>query len=92
MIPKKFAGQNVIFAENQPEYQPLPALVVPGREGEVITCWELSDEELKSISENKCIYLSQLCFTYIDKDGIQRLNPLQPILPMAELGDNLIMK
>lgn len=36
MKPVEFEGQNVIFGEGQPEYQPLPALLMP--DGEVITC------------------------------------------------------
>ena len=89
MRPKHFPGQNVVFGENQPEYQPLPALVLPGSEGEVITCWELSDEEIEKVVKNKCIYFSQLVFTHVNEKGELQLNALQPILPMAELGDNL---
>ena len=89
MKPKSFPGQNVIFGEHQPEYQDLPALVLPGNEGEVITCWELSDAEIAQVVKNKCIYFSQLVFTHIDENGQRKLKPLQPILPMAELGDNL---
>lgn len=77
MKPIEFKGQNVIFAKDQPEYQPLPALRMP--DGEVITCWEFTEEELQKVLKNKCIYLSQLTFN----------QPLQPILPMAELGDNI---
>lgn len=42
MKPIKFKEQNVTFAENQPEYQPLPALRVNNELGEVISCWQLS--------------------------------------------------
>lgn len=67
MKPTTFLGQNVVFAENQPEYTPLPALRLP--DGQVITCWEISDEELEEISRTKKIYLSQLTFNH----------PLQPV-------------
>jgi hypothetical protein len=77
MTPIKFPGVNVIFGENQPEYQPLPAMRLP--DGQVITCWQLSDEEIEKISQNRCIYLQQLV-------GKQRL---QPILPLADLGDDI---
>jgi hypothetical protein len=30
MTPVEFKGQNAIFAKDQPEYLPLPALIVPG--------------------------------------------------------------
>lgn len=77
MRPIDFAGRNVIFAEDQPEYQPLPALRMP--DGEVFTCWELSDEELATVVKNKCIYFKQLTFN----------QPLQPILPLADLSDGI---
>lgn len=67
MKPTTFLGQNVVFAENQPEYTPLPALRLP--DGQVITCWEISDEELQEITRTKKIYLSQLTFN----------DPLQPV-------------
>lgn len=88
MTPIEFKGQNVIFAKDQPEYQPLPALIVPGQEGEVITCWQFSEDEWERMSKNRCFYLSQWCFTYVDENGVEKIRPLQPILPMAELGDN----
>ena len=79
MKPVEFPGHNVVFAKDQPEYLPLPALRVPGPEGEVITCWELSDEELEEIKRTKRIYLSQWTFN----------NPLQPIRMTTELSDNI---
>lgn len=45
MIPIKFPEHNVVFAEDQPEYQPLPAYKDSGANGEVITCWKLSFRE-----------------------------------------------
>lgn len=75
MKPIQFPGQNVVFGANQPEYQPLPAMKLP--DGEVITCWELTDDEILRIQESKKIYFSQLTFN----------QPLQAILPMVDLGD-----
>lgn len=77
MHPIEFKGQNVIFAKDQPEYLPLPALLT--EDGEVFTCWQLSDEELLNVLNNKCIYIKQLTFN----------QPLQPILPMSQLGDDV---
>lgn len=68
MTPIKFPGVNVTYAEDQPEYQPLPAMKFPN--GETIQCWELTDSELKVIQETKCVYVSQFTFN----------QPLQPIL------------
>lgn len=40
MKPIKFKHQNVTYAENQPEYLPLPALKF--EDGTVISCWKMS--------------------------------------------------
>lgn len=69
MQPIKFPEQNKVFAENQPEYNPLPAYVDAGSEGVVISCWELDEEEKKQIAETGRIYLGMLTFH----------QPLQPI-------------
>ena len=77
MKPVEFKGANIVFGANQKEYQPLPALRTP--DGQVITCWKFTDEEIERLVKNKCIYLQQLTFN----------NPLQPILPIIELGDDV---
>lgn len=78
MKPIEFPGHNVVFAKDQPEYQPLPAMVLP-EDGTVITCWELSPQELEVIKKTGVVYLKQLTFR----------RPLQPVLLMAELGDDI---
>jgi hypothetical protein len=80
MIPIEFKGQNIIFAKDQPEYNPLPALKMP--DGEVYTCWQFSEDEWNKMSVNRCFFLKQLTFN----------QPLQPILPIAELGDDLYIE
>ena len=73
MKPVRFEEVNVVLGENQPEYVPLPALVKDYtvrqgddaaviKNGEVVTCWELSDEEVADIVKNKRLYLSVLTF------------------------------
>ena len=42
MKPTTFKHQNTVFAKDQKEYQPLPALRLDTKEGEVISCWKLS--------------------------------------------------
>ena len=42
MKAKKFKHQNAVFAQNQPEYTPLPALKLEDKEGHVIFCMGLS--------------------------------------------------
>ncbi len=80
MRPVEFTGQNVILAKDQPEYTPLPAMLMP--DGLVITCWELSEEEKAEIAETGKIYLQQLTFN----------QPLQPVLLLANLADGIELK
>uniref|UniRef100_A0A6M3L257 Uncharacterized protein n=1 Tax=viral metagenome TaxID=1070528 RepID=A0A6M3L257_9ZZZZ len=64
----KFEGHNVIYAKDQPEYQPLPVLKF--EDGKVISCWKLSFiEKIKVLFTGK-IWLSVLTFNH----------PLQPLL------------
>ena len=71
MKPIKFSEQNTVFAENQPEYLPLPACLTEG--GEVISCWKLSVWERIRILLFGRLWLRQLTFN----------NPLQPQLPQV---------
>lgn len=77
MTPIKFPGHNVVFGENQPEYRPLPALLMP--DGEVYTCWELTSEELEEVQKTGKVYVKQLTFN-------QGLNPINVL---AALGDDM---
>lgn len=69
-----FKKRNVIFAENQPEYNPLPAWRGPIPECEVISCWKLSLWERIRILFTGVLWLRQLTFG----------QPLQPQLPQVE--------
>lgn len=71
MKPIEFKGMNAVYGASQPEYQPLPAHV--NKYGDVMTCWELNDDEIKAITENRCIWVGQLTFN----------KPLQPIILSA---------
>lgn len=78
MKPIEFDGVNAVYGENQPEYLPLPAERRGNpRAGEVLTCWELSDEEKERIAKTGRIYLSMLTFG----------GPLQPVLLSVEKPD-----
>ena len=76
MEPIKFDGVNVTYGENQPEYQPLPAQRGPN--GEVLTCWKLSADELKKVQETGVIWLGILTFG----------QKLQPVLLSVERIEN----
>lgn len=62
MKPIKFKGQNVIYAENQPEYQPLPAFKNDSPQGEVVSCWGLTFRERLRIFITGKLWVSLLTF------------------------------
>lgn len=62
MKPKHFKEVNAVLGENQPEYEPLPALRFDGGMGHVITCWELSPEEIERLKETGEIWLNVCTF------------------------------
>lgn len=62
MKPVKFKEVNVTFAEDQPEYQPLPAFKNNSPQGEVVTCWELSFRERLRVLFKGKIWLSLMSF------------------------------
>lgn len=74
-----FPGVNIAFGKDQPEYQPLPVMHLQDESGSVISCWELTDEEIETIVRSKRLYLKQLTF----------YKPLQPILPTVDLSDGI---
>ena len=67
MKPIEFEGHNVVYAKDQPEYNPLPAYRDVG--GTVKTCWELNAAELEKIRQRGKVWLSQMTFN----------QPLQPV-------------
>lgn len=105
MKPIEFPGQSIIFAKDQPQYQPLPALVFTNAlgakkcsfqpmmvdvnldwqkddpTGVVISCWELTDEEIENLVKSKRLYISQMTFC----------RGLSPILPATGLSDLVVI-
>lgn len=57
----------VVFAKDQPEYDPLPALAYP--DGKILTEWEFTDEERQKIARGENLRLWIWTFG----------KPLQPI-------------
>ena len=80
MEPKKFDGVNCVYGANQPEYQDLHAQRYNGPLGQVVTCWQLSPEELQKVQETGEIWLSLLTFG----------NPLQPVMLTVEKPDKYV--
>ena len=62
MKPIEFKHQNVVFAKDQPEYQPLPALRLDTPQGEVISCWRLSYKERLQVLIFGKVWLSLMSF------------------------------
>lgn len=77
MKPIKFPEQNAIYAENQPEYIPLP--VHRTEEGEVISCWQMTWRERLTVLLTGKIWWSVLTFNH----------PLQPQCPRVSSPFNL---
>jgi hypothetical protein len=72
MEPVEFEGQNCVYAEDQPEYLPLPAHKTSG--GTVISCWKLSLKERVKIFFTGRLWFNVLTFN----------QPLQPQLPSVD--------
>ena len=68
MKPVAFKEQNTVFAENQPEYIPLPAY--RDEIGEVISCWELTWKERLYLFYTGRLWVRILTFN----------KPLQPMV------------
>ena len=63
VISKEYQKHEVVFAKSQPEYLPLPALVLEGEEKPVVSRWRLDDEERQKIAAGADILLTQNIFT-----------------------------
>lgn len=62
MKPIEFREQNVVFAKNQLEYKPLPALHLHDADGTVISCWGLSFRERIRVLFTGKIWVGLLSF------------------------------
>lgn len=78
MKATKFKEQNVTFAENQPEYTPLPAYKDPG--GEVVFCMGPSFTERVRVLFTGKIWVSLLTFN----------KPLTPSFHSTKKSDLLV--
>jgi hypothetical protein len=64
------AACEVVYAKNQPEYEPLPAFRTQTC---VVTRWKLSDDERRHIAGGGDLFICMMNFG----------RPILPILPMA---------
>ncbi len=82
MKPIKFKEANVTFAENQPEYIPLPAHKANDNCGTVTTCWNFTLRERIKVLLGAKLYWQQLTFNH----------PLQPVKPIIGNNSTTILK
>lgn len=80
MKPIEFKEQNIVFAKDQPEYQPLPAFKNDSPSGEVISCWQLSFKERVKILFTGKLWVSLLSFS----------KPLTPVFFTVNKEDVLV--
>lgn len=76
----EFYGHNVVIAENQPPFIPLPAFVGKNEDGHVVTvsCWEPSEEEVKEILKTRKIYVISLTYgQQLQPLNVEGYNPLR---------------
>lgn len=62
------ANDEVVYAKDQPEYQPLPCLRM--QDGTILTRWSLDEDEKRRVLEQGYVYLAVSTFN----------QPLQPLL------------
>ncbi len=67
--------RSIVIAKDQPEYDPLPALVF--QDGKVLTEWELTEDERKRLIDGERVRLWVWTFG----------RPLQPVMLEITNGD-----
>lgn len=63
--PITFDGVNVVIAENQEPYLPLPAQVFGDSMGTILTCWEFSEEEMEEFLRTRKLWISHWSFNQL---------------------------
>lgn len=88
MIPKFFPEANVNFAADQKEeYYELPAF--RDQAGNVVTLWQLSDEEKARVLETGEIWLSTMTFNKpLQPVYLSTEKPLEPIKRNTDAADS----
>ena len=62
VIPE-YQQHEVVFAKDQPEYMPLPALVLAGEERPVVSRWQFDEPERQRIADGADLLLTQNIFS-----------------------------
>jgi hypothetical protein len=72
------AVEEVVYAKDQPEYQPLPSIRAP--DGTILTRWSLDEDERRQVAEQGYVYLMVMTFN----------QPLQPLLMTVDPPDDFM--
>ena len=62
MKPVTFKVQNTAFAKDQEQYGTIPTLHMEGPSGTIVSCWELSEEEIAEVVKTGKMWLGLMCF------------------------------
>lgn len=85
-----FEDQNKIYAKDQPEYNKL--IVHKKIDGQVISCWELSDEDIEQILQTRQVYLTQLTFRMaLQPVSLSPFNPCYNYQPIKQSREYILM-
>jgi hypothetical protein len=88
MKPIKFPEQNVTFAENQPEYLPLPAHRVENDpKGQVIFCMQLTFKERIKLLMTGKVWVSLLTFNQPLTPSFISVNKYDIFIKLAPQAD-----
>lgn len=80
MTPVKFKHSNIVYGEDKPEYNPL--IAHKSEDGDVTTCWSITDEELKTINKTKRIFFVVKTFN----------NPIQPMFATTDIHEAICLQ
>lgn len=77
------------YAEEQPQYLPLPVYHYPDDHmGTVVSCWEFTEDELAALMKSGCLWISQMRF----QSDLQPIRPSveKPFMPPHTVAENWI--
>ncbi len=83
-----FPGATLQIGKGQPEYNVIHAMPVPGPEGELIICFELTDEEIEHIVRNKKIFYRRWTFGQTCR-ACGQVQSFQPLRIDTDLSDGI---
>lgn len=82
----RFEGHNVVYAENQPEYMPLPALAIANDEREIICCWRLTWRERLQVLVTGRVWHHVLTFGRSLQPQLLAVKEPEAVIAARELG------